>query len=306
MRIGHSKLRVGPRTAKTAAAVIVAMAIVEAYGATSSKLIFAMMGAMAAVQPTFKESWESCLTQIIGVLFGAVTGVLLLNLPISHFMAAGIGIIMVITLYNALHIRFSPSLSCVIVVMICTTADIQPMTYALGRIWDTAIGLGTGMLINTLIFPYDNRKQIQDTMESLDREVILFMEEMFDGDDLLPDTELMIGKVNDIARQLTIFSNQRFLMKRNRQRQELDQFRICEDKVQQMVAQMGVLCRIGRPGHLNEENLALLVSSGANIKNQNTVQSVQEVDVVTNYHVREIMTLRHDLLETCKKRENNS
>ena len=171
----RSKLHVGPRTFKTVLAVIISMIVVEAYGATTSKLIFAMLGAMAAVQPTFKESVESCLTQIVGVLFGGLAGVVLLALPIPALVSTGIGMVMVITLYNALQIRFSPSLSCFIVVMLCTTPDIQPMTYALGRIWDSAIGLGIGMLINTLIFPYDNSRQIRSTVESLDRELILFL-----------------------------------------------------------------------------------------------------------------------------------
>ena len=78
------RIHVGLRTVKTAAAIITAMVIVDLYGATSSRLIFAMLGAMAAVQPTFKESVETCLFQIIGVAMGALAGVVLLALPISH------------------------------------------------------------------------------------------------------------------------------------------------------------------------------------------------------------------------------
>ena len=47
----HKRIHIGLRTAKTAAAVIISMLIVELYGATSSKLIFAMLGAMAASIP---------------------------------------------------------------------------------------------------------------------------------------------------------------------------------------------------------------------------------------------------------------
>ena len=71
---------IGLRTLKTAAAVILSIIIVDYYGATSSKVILAMLGAMAAVQPTFTESLESCLTQIVGVLLGALAGLLLLAL----------------------------------------------------------------------------------------------------------------------------------------------------------------------------------------------------------------------------------
>ena len=52
MNLKPLKIHIGLRTIKTAAAAIIAMMIVDAYGATTSKLIFAMLGAMAAVQPT--------------------------------------------------------------------------------------------------------------------------------------------------------------------------------------------------------------------------------------------------------------
>lgn len=297
----RSKFHVGPRTIKTVLAVIISMIVVDAYGATTSKLIFAMLGAMAAVQPTFKESVESCLTQIVGVLFGGLAGVVLLALPIPHLVSTGIGMVMVITLYNAMHIRFSPSLPCFIVVMLCTTPDIQPMTYALGRIWDSAIGLGIGMLINTLIFPYDNSRQIRSTVESLDRELILFLEDMFDGDDVLPDTEAMVRKIDDMAGQLKLFANQRLLLHLKRQKQQLEMFRVCEGKARQLVAHMEVLCRMGRPGRLNEESRELLSSCGAVIRDQSLLDSVQELDVVTNYHVGQILVLRQELLAALGK-----
>ena len=75
MRKKRTRLPIGLRTIKTAVAVIIAMVIVDFFGTTPSKLIFAMLGAMAAVQPTFQESVESCLTQIVGVLFGALCGI---------------------------------------------------------------------------------------------------------------------------------------------------------------------------------------------------------------------------------------
>ena len=290
------KVHIGLRTLKTALAVIVAMVIVDSYGTTASKLIFAMLGAMTAVQPSFRESVESCLTQIVGVLFGAVVGLLLLALPVSPLMAAGIGIVVVITLYNALGIRFSPGLPCFIVVMLCTTPDIYPVTYAAGRIWDTAIGLGVGMVINTLVFPYDNSRQIRAVVQSLDSEVIRFLEEMFDGDDALPDAQAMTRKIDDMARQMKLFSNQKLLLRLGRQRRELEVFRCCEGKARELLARMEVLSRMDCPGRLNEENRRRLSACGADIRDQRPLDSVLERDVVTNYHVRQILTLRRELL----------
>ena len=297
----HINFHIGLRTIKTAAAVMIAMLIVDSYGATTSKLIFAMLGAMEAMQPTFKASVKACLTQIVGVLFGAFIGVGLLALPISHVLAAGIGIVLVITLYNTFHIHFSPSLPCLIVVTLCTTPDILPIAYAFGRIWDSMIGLSVGMAINTLVFPYDNSRQIRATVESLDRELIRFLEEMFDGDDVMPDAQVMTAKVNAMARQLAVFSDQKLLMHRKRQKKEMESFAVCQGKARELLARMEVLSRMDVPGRLNEENRRRLNACGANIRDERPLNSVLERDVVTNYHVAQILKLRRELLEALGK-----
>lgn len=300
------KIHIGLRTVKTALAVIIAMYLVDHLGTTTSKLVFAMLGAMAAVQPTFRESLESCITQILGVIFGALAGVVLLALELPHLIATGIGIVMVITLYNSLGIRFSPSLACIIVVTVCITPDIQPISYALGRIWDTAIGLAVGMAINTLVFPYDNSNQIRSLIESLDVELLRFLEDMFDGDDVLPNAMEMTGKIDAMARQLTIFSNQKLVLRLRRQQEELERFRQCEGKARELLARMEVLSRMGRPGRLNDENRLKLKNCGADIRDNRNYKNPQERDMVTNYHIRQILTLRQEILDTLKELEGET
>ena len=295
------KIPIGLRTIKTAAAVVISMLIVELYGATTSKLFFAMMGAMAAVQPTFKDSLESCFAQIVGAFIGAIAGILLLHLPISSITATAIGIVLVITLYNALGIHYPPGIPCVLVVTLCTATDLDAVPYVLGRIWDTAIGLGVGMIINTLIFPYDNSRQIRTIVESLDREVIRFLEVLFDGDDIIPEAQHMTEKMNNMGRQILIFSNQKFLIHPKRQKHKLEQFHICEAKARVLLARMEVLSRMGIPGRLNDENRKRLESAGATILDQRPLDSITERDVVTNYHVNQILTLRRELLDVLKK-----
>ncbi|MBO4939296.1 MAG: FUSC family protein [Oscillospiraceae bacterium] len=303
MRKKRSRIHIGLRTIKTAAAIIIAMVIVDFFGATSSKLIFAMLGAMAAVQPTFKESIESCFAQILGVVFGGIVGVMLLSLKLPSLVATGIGIILVITLYNALRITYSPVNASFIVVLLCTTPDIQPVSYAIGRIWDTAIGLGVGVLINTLIFPYDNSRMIHDTVESLDKEVIHFLEEMFDGDEKVPNTDLVMRKIGDMERQLKIFENQRLVMHLSQQHQKLEEFRICEGKAREMLARMTVLSQVKRPGRLNDKSRRLLRECGAQIRDTRTLESPTDLDVVTNYHVLQILRVRRDLMAALGREE---
>lgn len=292
-----NRIRIGLRTVKTAAAVVLAMIIVEPYGATSSKLIFAMLGAMAAVQPTFKDSIAASLAQVLGVIYGAIVGILLIRLPFPMLLSAGIGIVLVIILYNSLSIRHAPVLACLIVVTICITPGIQPLHYAFSRIWDTAIGLAVGMLVNMLIFPYDNSNQIRATVLSLERGVIVFLEDMFDGDEILPDPKVVSRKLDTMAGQLRTFSNQRLLMRLKRQQEELEAFRACEEKARALLAQMEVLRHMGRPSPLNEENRSLLELAGASIRDERQYMDVTEESVVTNYHVSQILKLRSELLE---------
>lgn len=297
----HLRFHIGMRTMKTALAVIIAMALVELYGATESRLIFAMLGAMAAVQPTFKESLESCLTQIVGVLFGAFIGVALRHLPLPGLVSGGLGVALVITLYNTFGIRFSPGLPCLITVILCVTPDIQTVEYASGRIWDTAIGLGVGMAVNMLIFPYDNSRRIRNTAVSLDRELIIFLEELFDGDEVMPDAKKMSQTIAYFDSQLKIFANQKLLYKKSKSR-ELESFRTYEGKARELVARMEVLSHMERPGCLNDENRESLAACGADIRDNRPLDDVTERDIVTNYHVRQILQIRRELLEVLEGR----
>lgn len=292
------KIHIGLRTIKTAVSVILAMAVVDALGTTTSPLIFAMLGAMSAMEPTFKDSLEACIVQTASVILGALASVLLLALKLPMLATAGIGIIFVITFFNACKIRFSPSLACLIVVTLCTSDTLQPLSYAVSRIWDTTVGMAVGMVVNTLVFPYDNSNQIGRLIDSLDQEVVHFMEDVFDGDNVLPDVDKMSRKIDDMAGQLRIFGNQRLIMHLRHQQEKLETFRQCEGMARELLAQMEVLSRMGRPGRLNDENRQRLKATGAKILDTRILKNPQERDMVTNYHVRQILSLRSSLLDT--------
>lgn len=298
------KFRIGMRTAKSAVAVMIAMTVVYFYGVTTSRIIFAVLGAMEAMQPTIKASLRSCLTQVTGVISGAILGLALNALGLHPLITTGIGIVAVISIYNAFSIQFSPSLPCLIVVTICTTPDIAPIIYASGRIWDTLIGFAVGITINALIFPYDNRKQIRYTLESLDQELIRFLEDLFDGDDCLPDAKLMAEKVSTMASQMTVFSNQSLLMQRKRQQEDIRSFDVCQGKARELLARMEILSHMGTPGRLTEENRQALIDCGAVIQDNRPLTDPTERDIVVNYHVRQILRLRKELTEELHKSIN--
>ena len=297
----RTRFHIGMRTIKTVAAVIIAMIVVQTRISPSSHLSLAMLGAVTAVQPSFKESVDACWSQILGTLMGGIVGNLLLLTPLDTILITGIAVVVVIMTYNLFHISYAPNLPVLVVVILCTTPDVNHVTYALGRLWDTCIGLGIGLTINTLVFPYDNSRQIRFAAEGIDKLLLKFLEEMFDGDDVLPDAEAMTRQVDAMDRMLNIFSQQRLLTHLKTQRKEVRMLKLCEHKAKALVARTQLLARMGTPGHLSQETYDLLMESGAHILDQPWHGEFDERDCAINYHVKQILTLRRELLEVIRE-----
>lgn len=298
MKINYKRIHIGRRTFKTALAVLISLIIVSFYGATTSKMIFAMLGAMSAMEMTFQKSLESCLTQFVGMFFGVFVGVALRSLPINALVCVGVGIILIIVLYNLFQIRFSPTLPCLMIVTICTTADIQPFTYAMGRLWDTFIGLAVGMIINVVVLPYDNSLKIRQAIEYLEKEVIVFLEDMFDGDKDYPETIKMRNTIDDMAEQLGIYSKQWLPFVVKQDMQKLAIYMRCQSKSRELLAQMEVLHQMEHPGRLDADVRKRLEENGADIHDKRVIDRVEEADIITNYHVSQILDLRDELIKT--------
>ena len=296
-----SRLRIGPRILKTALAVTLSIITVYFYGSSTSNLIFATIGALSAMEHTFKDSLRSCISQILGVIMGAAMGVLLLSFHLTPLFASGIGIIVVITFYNMLRLKFSPTLACIVVVTICNLTDTTPFVYAFERIWDTTIGLMIGMLINLFIFPYDNSKQIRNTIYRLDKELILYLEDMFDGDEKLPNVNKMVHSFDEIEHGLKIFSDQKLLYHRKKQRHDLNSFLDCEEKARQLVVHLEVLSELPFPGVLNPYNRERMERNGAKIKDQRVLSDPTELDIVTNFHVSQVLNIRRELINSLRE-----
>lgn len=299
MKINYKRIHIGRRTFKSAIAVILALAVVSMFGTTSStsRMVFAMLGAMSAMENTFKQSVDACKAQIVGMILGAIVAAGLSLVPINSLLTVGLGVVLIIVIYNVLGIYYSPNLPCLVVVMSCMNADVYPFEYALGRLWDTAIGLAIGMVINVLILPYDNSLKIRQAIEYLEKEVITFLEEMFDGDKEYPDVEKMRNTINDMAGQLGIYSNQWLPFSVKQDKQKLEVFLKCENKARELMAQMEVLSQMENPGRLDPDIRKRLEDSGADIRDRRKIIRYEEEDIITNYHVGKILDLRDELIE---------
>ena len=295
------KIPVGMRTVKTALSVILALLAVEQYGASPAKVVFATIGAISAVAPTFTASLQACLTQICGVSIGALLALLMTALNVPDMAAVGAGVIVILAGYQYFHLKLVPVLPCLVLVNVCLNPAVEAFSYSAGRIWDTAIGLAIGMAVNTLIFPYDNSRKIRRTMAGLDQDLILFLEDMFDGDSSLPETGELEGKIDALEAQLVLFSQQR-LFRRGRQKRVLQQLRSCEDTARELLVELETLRNMEHLGCLNEENRKALRALGAQVGQGCPARAAAVEDTVVNYHVARALRLREELRESLAER----
>lgn len=300
MKLNYKRIHIGRRTFKSAIAVIIAIVVVSMFGtsASTSKMVFAMLGAMSAMENTFKQSLEACMAQFIGMILGAIVAAGLSFVPIHSLLTVGLGVVIIIVIYNVLGIYYSPNLPCLVIVMSCMNAEVFPFEYALARLWDTSIGLAIGMIINVLILPYDNSLKIRQAIEYLEKEVIKFLEEMFDGDKAYPDTAKMRATIDDMASQLGVYSKQWLPFSVKQNKQKLEVFLKCENKARELMAQMEVLSQMEKPGRLDPDIRQRLEECGAQIRDRRKIIRYEEDDIITNYHVAKILDLRDELIET--------
>ena len=143
-------------------------------------------------------------------------------------------------------------------------------------------------------------EEFRTLVRNLEHGVVAFLEDLFDGDQHLPDAKEMTKQIDDLGRQLRIFSNQRLVLRLRRQKEQLAVFQIWEIKARELVARIEVLSRMETPGRLNEENRQALLDLGAEIASTEDAPQ-QEKDIVTNYHVRQILAIRLELLAALRK-----
>ena len=291
---------VGMRTVKTAIAVTLSLLVIEHLGTSSAKIIFAVIGAIAAMDNSLKASLRNCAAQIGGVIIGMVLAIIMRQFPIPGVAAVGIGVIITMAIFQLLHWNQSPVLACLILVTICTDSSIVAHTYGLARIWDTAVGLGIGLAVNMFIMPYDNSKKMRRLLTSLDRDLVHFLEDMFDGNELLPDTEDMTGVYDELEIQLAIFAEQR-LFRRRRQRTLLRRLQHCQELARELLVELRALRSMGCSGRLTERNRHRLALLGADVPKLKIKGDFSTEEIVINFHVERALDLREELKSELEK-----
>lgn len=120
--------------------------------------IYACVAAVITMQSTVHDSVKKGISRVVGTLMGGALGLLFLFIcnylgqPILEILFATIGVILCIHFCNLLSSSDSGPISCVVLLIILvTTNEADPIFYALDRIFDTIGGIIIAVGVNRFL-----------------------------------------------------------------------------------------------------------------------------------------------------------
>ena len=277
---------IGLRTVKTGLAVALALLFADLRGSTS--LIFAAIGAISAMSRTVGDAFESCRTQLTGILLGAGFGALFVSLFANfRYVGIGLGLIALILLCVRLHLQFAVPLSCIVFVSICLSPAGDAFEYGFNRLLDTTIGLATALVINVAIKPYNNSRRITGLLQQFQQSVPAYVSErVLYG--RYPDLSPLKSQLDRIAGELTIFEKQRVPRGRGHEEQAIF-LRGCEKLAHSIWQELSALCAMDEKGRLSPENAGQLGLLGLQVPDGICSAPQTAADIVGNYHLDNLL-----------------
>lgn len=287
---------IGLRTVKTGLAVALAMFFASLRG--SPALIFAAIGAISAMSRTVGDAFESCRTQLTGIILGAGVGVICVSLFARlHYLGVGCGLVVLILVCVRLKLQFAVPLSCIVFVAIWLAPAGSALEYGFNRLLDTAIGLATALVINVAIKPYNNRRRIVGMLLHFQQAVPAYVRErVVDGH--YPDLSPLSAQLERIADELAIFEKQRVFRVRDHDGQAVF-LRGCEGLARRIWQELNALCAMDEKGRLSPENAERLSLLGLSAPAGGCAPPETPADIVGNYHLDNLLRAWQFLGEFC-------
>lgn len=290
MKSPFKNFPMGLRVVKTALAVTLSILIVRLVVRDSLSVFYAAFGALIGMDTTLSKSLKQGLTQLIGILLGTLIGYgsMLLFPEMPPAVIVGLGVLILLTVTNAMKLSFSASLACIIYLSACLTPTDHLLRDSLYRLLDTSIGLGIALGVNSLIRPYNNKKRIMNLLSRLRRQIPQDLESMV-VHERHPDLQISVEYLRKIDRELTLYHSQHFF---HRNHDSEAQLRGCAQLAQRMVQELEVICAMDSLGDLGTENAQAMRELGMDIPQAGTVnrKCTRQDTIVMNYHLDKLLT----------------
>jgi uncharacterized membrane protein YgaE (UPF0421/DUF939 family) len=160
MNYKSSKIhRLGMRNLKTAIAVLLSL-LLGNY-AKSDSPFFIVVAAMLSMESSIVNSFEIGKNRIMGTVMGALMGLAFAYWSPGNLALTSIGIVILIYICNLMKWNKSIIIaSFVFLGIMLDRSGESVLWYSIHRTVDTLMGLGVGLAVNTLIFPYSFEKTL--------------------------------------------------------------------------------------------------------------------------------------------------
>ena len=293
-------ISLGTRVVKTAVAVTLSVFLIRFFATDDLSVFYAGFGALIAMDTTFSNPLRQGLTQLIGVLAGTVMGYLsvLLFPSMTPAWMAGLGVLLLIVLCNALKLSFSASLSCIIFLSACLTPTDDIVRDSLFRLRDSSLGIGIALVVNALIRPYNNKKRILALLGRLRAQIPGDIEQIVVKEQF-PDLQESVAILRQLDRELNLYHSQHFF---HRKHDDEALLRGCYQLAQRMLQEMEAICGMDCLGDLAMENAAVMQELGMELPEAGLPgrKCTRHDTIVMNYHLDKLLSAYQYLGELMK------
>lgn len=153
--INTIKKYIGMRNFKTALAVAISVLFANAFSLQSP--FFVATGALFSMETTVEKGIQAGVSRVLGTIMGGCIGIIMVMIDGGNIFLIFFGIIILISLLNALKLHDCISMACVVfcVIMITMTNE-NIFAYAIQRTVDTIFGIIIATVINYIIVKPEN------------------------------------------------------------------------------------------------------------------------------------------------------
>lgn len=169
--------KIGLRNLKTALGVFICILLYDLIG--RPYVLFACISVIICLKETVQDSYTMAVDRMGGTIIGGLMGIPFLafsnywHSKYSFFAFDAVlissGIVLVIYLCNLLDKKGATSTACVVFLSVIIVFQVpgqsmSPIAYSFNRMIDSAVGLAVAIVINKYIFPFEDKKQTEETI----------------------------------------------------------------------------------------------------------------------------------------------
>ncbi|MGN1030021.1 MAG: aromatic acid exporter family protein [Butyricicoccaceae bacterium] len=287
--IRHRRLHFGMRTIKTGIAVALSVALGKAV--SDPYPAFMAIGAINSMERSIHDSIISARNLVLGNFFGAVTGMLFAAL-FSRYIAffTGLGIMLVIVFCNALKMRESVPLTCIVFACIaCNIEGGTPYLYGITRFLETLAGIAIALAVNLILRPYNNSYKISSLVRADQRILLpLLAKRAYHWE--FVDLHEMRKNHRRLGEEIRLYEEE--INRRKRRPATVAHLRSCHQLLGRMLESLHTLNSMDTTPMLSEQNVQRMEALGMDSYDPDNAlagKCTDEETSVFNYHVRDFL-----------------